>query len=154
MRMDARARSSGQDAAPELALRERGLRVTRPRVAVVEALREEPHASAASVLERASAAHPTLSSQAVYGILDDFVEAGLARRFAPPEGAARYELRVGDSHHHLSCVDCGRVVDVDCAAGATPCLEPGDAAGFEVLSAELTFLGRCPECRAARPPAP
>ena len=60
--------------------------------------------------------------------------------------AALFETRVGDNHHHLVCRDCGRTVDVDCAVGETPCLEPSAAAGFEIDEAEVIFWGRCPDC--------
>lgn len=137
------------DEAPERVLRAHGLRVTRPRIAVFAALRDAPHASAGEVLDRARAAHATLSSQAVYGILDDFVDAAIARRFVPTAGAARYELRPDDNHHHFVCVECGRIEDVACDGAAAPCLEPRGLDGAEVLAAEVTFHGRCADCLAA-----
>lgn len=130
-------------------LRAAGLRVTRPRLAVLGALEKCPHLDAASVAEAARAILPKLSRQAVYDILDALVHAGLARRIEPAGHPCRYERRVGDNHHHLVCRRCGRVVDADCATGQAPCTMPSDSAGFAVDEAEIVFWGHCPRCQVA-----
>ena len=61
---------------------------------------------------------------------------------------ARFELRVDDNHHHLVCRGCGHIVDVDCAAGAPPCLHPAADHGFEIDEAEVIYWGRCQQCTA------
>jgi Fe2+ or Zn2+ uptake regulation protein len=132
---------------PEL-LRAHGLRVTGPRLAVLSALRELPHASVDELDRAARARLGALSTQAVYDILGAFHDAALVRRIEPAGSPARYETRVGDNHHHLICRDCGLTVDVDCTVGDAPCLAPSEAAGFEVEEAEVVFWGRCATCRA------
>jgi Fe2+ or Zn2+ uptake regulation protein len=129
-------------------LRAAGLRVTRPRLSVLDVLAERPHADADTIVTAARAAHPSLSSQAVYGVLRALVERGLVRRIEPAGAPALFELRVGDNHHHLVCRSCGAVADVDCAVGAAPCLTPSDAAGFAVDEAEVVFWGSCRDCQA------
>ncbi|WP_432512053.1 Fur family transcriptional regulator [Kineococcus sp. SYSU DK001] len=132
-------------------LRAKGLRATQPRVVVLDVLdaarADHEHLPVARVAERARAALPTVSTQAVYDCLDALTGAGLARRIEPAGHPARYEARVGDNHHHLVCRDCGATVDVDCTSGHAPCLSPSDTAGFAVEEAEVVFWGRCPECR-------
>jgi Fur family transcriptional regulator, stress-responsive regulator len=132
-------------------LRAVGLRVTRPRVSVLDVLAAHPHADADAIVTGARAQHPSLSPQAVYGVLKALVSAGLARRIEPAGAPALFELRVGDNHHHLVCRACGAVADVDCAVGAAPCLTPSDAAGFVVDEAEVVFWGLCRDCSAAAP---
>jgi Fur family ferric uptake transcriptional regulator len=127
-------------------LHDRGLRVTAARLAVLDVLREQPHATADEVARVTRARVGTVSTQAVYDILHAFHGADLVRRIQPAGGAARYETRVGDNHHHLICRACGATADVACAVGAAPCLEPEDAAGFVVDQAEVIFWGLCPEC--------
>jgi Fe2+ or Zn2+ uptake regulation protein len=128
-------------------LRARGLRVTASRLAVLETLSSLPaHVTVEQVEAGARARLGSLSTQAVYDIMRAFHGAGIVRRIEPPGSAALYETRVGDNHHHLVCRDCGRMVDVDCALGEAPCLNPADAAGFEVDEAEVIYWGRCPEC--------
>ena len=135
------------DATGTQQLRSAGLRVTRPRLAVLDVLATHPHADADTVVTAARDAHPSLSPQAVYGVLKALVDGGLARRIEPAGAPALFELRVGDNHHHLVCRGCGLVTDVDCAVGDAPCLTPSDAAGFVVDEAEVVFWGLCPQCR-------
>ena len=132
-------------------LRAVGLRVTRPRVAVLAALADRPHADADTIVTVARTAHPSLSPQAVYGVLRALVDGGLARRIEPAGAPALFELRVADNHHHLVCRSCGAVADVDCAVGAAPCLDPSDTAGFVVDEAEVVFWGLCRDCSVAGP---
>ena len=130
-------------------LRDAGLRVTRPRLAVLDALAGHPHADADTLVTVARAVHPTLSPQAVYGVLKALVAVGLARRVEPAGAPALYEVRVGDNHHHLVCRSCGAVADVDCTVGAAPCLSPSDPSGFVVDEAEVVFWGLCTDCQDA-----
>jgi Fur family transcriptional regulator, stress-responsive regulator len=134
-------------------LRTAGLRVTRPRLSVLQVLAERPHADVDTIVTAARTLHPTVSPQAVYGVLEALVAAGLARRIEPAGAPALFELRVGDNHHHLVCRSCGAVADVDCAVGAAPCLTPSDTAGFVVDEAEVVFWGLCPRCRVGTPGA-
>jgi Fur family transcriptional regulator, stress-responsive regulator len=130
-------------------LRDAGLRVTRQRLAVLEALVELAHADTDSVIHAVRRELPEVSHQAVYDSLRTLTSAGLARRIQPTGSVARYEARVGDNHHHLVCRSCGVAHDVDCVVGAAPCLTPGETADFVIDEAEVTFWGICPDCQAA-----
>ena len=130
-----------------LRLREAGLRVTAPRLAVLDVLAERPHSTADAVASLVRANHRQVSTQAVYDVLAACTAAGLLRRIEPAGSAARYETRTGDNHHHLVCRGCGSTTDVDCVVGSPPCLEPEDAAGYLVDEAEIVFWGLCPGCR-------
>ena len=127
-------------------LRERGIQVTAQRLAVMRAVASQPHATADAIAETVRTEIGAISLQAVYDALGLLVSEGLVRRIQPSGSPARYEDRVGDNHHHLICRICGRVVDVDCAAGATPCLTPSDDRGYEIDEAEVAYWGRCPDC--------
>jgi Fur family ferric uptake transcriptional regulator len=131
-------------------LRSRGLRVTRPRVAVLEVLDEGGHLEVDEIVNRVRGRLDSVSVQAVYDVLGALARAGLARRIEPAGSPARYEGRTGDNHHHIVCRGCGTVADVDCAVGQAPCLDPSDAHGFELDEAEVTFWGLCPACQARR----
>lgn len=137
----------------EQLLRTAALRVTRPRLAVMRAVRHQPHADTASVLAAVREQEPTVSHQAVYDVLGALTDAGLVRRIQPAGSVARYELRVGDNHHHVVCRTCGTVADVDCAVGHRPCLDASEDHGFVIDEAEVTYWGLCPACAAA-PAAP
>ena len=129
-----------------------GLRVTRPRLAVLQALHGTPHADTEAVIRLARAELGSVSHQAVYDVLRALTDAGLVRRIQPAGSIARYEARVGDNHHHVVCRTCGDIRDVDCAVGDAPCLTASDDAGFTGIDeAEVVYWGRCPTCSSDTP---
>jgi Fur family transcriptional regulator, stress-responsive regulator len=130
----------------EAQLRAASLRVTRPRLAVLTALRDHPHVDTDTVIALVRANHPTVSHQAVYDVLRALTEAGLVRRIQPTGAVARYESRVADNHHHVVCRTCGAIADVDCAVGHAPCLTASENHGFVIEEAEVVYWGTCPEC--------
>ncbi len=138
--------TSREGADPVALLREHGLHVTPQRLAVLRALAASPHSTADDIHRRVRAELGAVSRQAVYDVLAVLTDRRLVRRLEPAGSPARYEDRVGDNHHHLVCRNCGRLVDVDCAAGTAPCLSPSDAAGYEIDEAEVVYWGRCAEC--------
>lgn len=132
---------------PQQQLRAAGLRVTAPRLAVLEILHENPHATAEFVAAGVREQLGGVSTQTVYDVLRACTDGGLIRRIEPAGSPVRYETRIGDNHHHLVCRTCGAIVDVDCVVGAAPCLQPEDDHGFLVDEAEVIFWGRCARCR-------
>ena len=130
-------------------LRNAGLRVTAPRLAVLQALRGLDHPTVDSVTGIVRERLGRVSTQAVYDILGAFADAGLARRIEPAGSPARFEGRVGDNHHHLICRACGAVTDVDCSVGHSPCLKQAEQAGYLVDEAEVIYWGVCPSCQEA-----
>ena len=130
----------------ELMLRGADLRVTRPRVAVLSAVHDHPHADTESLIGAVRRDLPEVSHQAVYDVLRALTGAGLVRRIQPSGSVARYESRVGDNHHHVVCRSCGDIADVDCAVGTAPCLHASDANGFTIDEAEVIYWGTCPAC--------
>ncbi|MEU4788756.1 Fur family transcriptional regulator [Micromonospora tulbaghiae] len=131
-------------------LRSRGLRVTRPRLAVLDVLSAGGHLEVDEITRRVRRRIDSVSTQAVYDVLGALSRAGLSRRIEPAGSPARYEARVGDNHHHVVCRGCGEIDDVDCAVGSAPCLDPNVAHGFELDEAEVTFWGLCPACQSRR----
>jgi len=134
----------------ERMLRGACLRVTRPRVAVLAAVHDHPHADTHSIIGLVREDLGEVSQQAVYDVLRALTGAGLVRRIHPPGSVARYESRVGDNHHHAVCRSCGAIADVDCAVGAAPCLIAADHDDFVVDEAEVIYWGLCPECAPPR----
>jgi Fur family ferric uptake transcriptional regulator len=125
-------------------LRERGLRVTAQRLAVLRAVSDGGHVTADSSVRGEVG---SISLQAVYDALAALVEVGLVRRIQPAGSPALFEARVSDNHHHLICRHCGRVADVDCAVGYTPCLTASDDRGYQIDEAEVIYWGLCPQCQ-------
>ncbi|MBA0047197.1 Fur family transcriptional regulator [Mycobacterium sp. NPDC050853] len=131
-------------------LRTADLRVTRPRVAVLEAVEVNPHADTETIFGVVRTGLPEVSRQAVYDVLAALTSAGLVRKIQPSGSVARYESRVGDNHHHVVCRSCGVIADVDCAVGAAPCLTPSDYNGFILEEAEVIYWGLCPDCASSK----
>ena len=138
--------TSGGGVGSDLLLRQHGLQVTAQRLAVLRAVSSRPHSTADDIDKVVRAELGAVSRQAVYDALGTLTEKGLLRRIQPAGSPARYEDRVGDNHHHLICRSCGRMVDVDCAVGYTPCLTAADDSSYEIDEAEVIFWGRCPDC--------
>lgn len=127
-------------------LRDADLRVTRPRVAVLAAVHEHPHADTTSIIAAVREDLAEVSHQAVYDVLRALTGAGLVRRIQPHGSVARYESRVGDNHHHIVCRSCGAIADVDCAVGAAPCLTASEDHGYAIDESEVIHWGLCPAC--------
>ncbi len=135
------------DSELETILRGASLRITRPRVAVLAAVHEHPHADTQSILGVVRGELSDVSQAAVYEVLNALTDAGLVRRIQPQGSVARYESRTGDNHHHVICRSCGAIADVDCAVGEAPCLEPSEAHGFVIDEAEVVYWGLCSTCQ-------
>jgi Fur family ferric uptake transcriptional regulator len=137
-------------------LLEHGLQVTPQRLTVLRVVAAHPHITADRVAELVRAEIGAISRQAVYNVLGALVDKGILRKIQPHGSPSLYEDRVADNHHHLICRACGRVVDIDCAVGAAPCLQVGDDRGYRIDEAEVIYWGRCPAClvQAEAPDAP
>ncbi len=129
-------------------LRRANLRLTVPRLVVLDVVQNEAnHQDAEFIVAAARKRVGSISRQAVYDNLNSLVAVGILRRIEPAGRPALYETRVGDNHHHLICRKCHMTVDIDCAVGSTPCLQPSEDHGFEIDEAEIVYWGRCPSCQ-------
>jgi Fur family transcriptional regulator, stress-responsive regulator len=127
-------------------LRDASVRITRPRLAVLAAVYDHPHADTGAILGLVREEDRGVSRQTVYDVLAALTAAGVVRRIQPPGSVARYESRVADNHHHIVCRSCGAIADVDCAVGDAPCMTPSNDHGFAVDEAEVVYQGLCPAC--------
>ena len=126
-------------------LRQRGLRVTEPRVAVLAYLAStDSHPTAEEVETAVNAGGPVLSRASVYNVLHSLARAGLVAGMSAKDGPARYDAHVAP-HHHLVCSSCGRVEDVpweDFGVAERGVLPDGRA----VRTVALTLDGLCAGC--------
>lgn len=136
-------------------IRAAGLRVTAPRLAVLDALRRaaapaaaHPHPDVEHITAAARSELGSVSQQTIYDVLAAFERADLVRRIDPAGSAgARYEIQSHDNHHHMVCRSCRRIVDVPCAGDDVPCMHPAASEDFDIEIAEVVYWGRCAECR-------
>lgn len=129
-------------------VREVGLRATPGRIAALQFLQDHPHSTAAEVHSGICDDLPSVSMQSVHNVVNDLSARGVLRRIdLPGSGGARYETRTADNHHHMQCVVCGRIEDIECAVGHAPCLTPAEPHGMHtVLSADVVFRAVCHAC--------
>lgn len=132
-------------------LKEAGMRITAPRLAVFSVVSEEAHIAADDVARGVRHKLGTVSTQTVYDALRTLVAVGLVGRIEPAGHPVLYETRTGDNHHHVVCRACGRVEDVACAIGEAPCLTAAESHGFAIDEAEVVYWGTCPDCAAKVP---
>lgn len=128
-------------------LRQRGLKVTPQRRAIVEYLAaDHGHPDADDVYRQVAASMPDVSRTTVYNTLRALVDLG---ELTPVEdsgqGGTRYDTNP-EPHHHLLCIHCRRLVDIRREFGGLH-LPPAARAGYRIVSSQVTFYGYCPECQ-------
>jgi len=130
------------------ALRERGQRVTLPRLLVHRHVRRsDRHVTPERVHAELASQHPGLSPATIYGTLDLLDELGFVRRVSTPRGGTMYDPRV-EEHQHVICRSCGRVQDVDARVDTRAVERAARAAGFRIEHGQLALSGLCGECAA------
>lgn len=133
----------------EAALRDRGLRLTRPRHAVLAVVRgSESHPTAEEVHRLVGRHLPGVSLGTIYRNLRLLVNAGLLKELPGP--SARFDANIR-AHHHFMCERCGRIIDVD-ATLAEPqaralTARVASRTGFSVTDHRVELFGRCQECQ-------
>lgn len=132
----------------ERACRERGVPVTTQRRVIMGILADRrDHPTAEDIYEAAHRALPAISRTTVYRALDAFVEMGVIRRISGCEARFRFDADTR-RHHHLQCLECGRVVD--CHSLEFDKLPPPETvpAGFRIIDYSISYTGICSNCAA------
>ena len=135
----------------ELRLRDHDVRFTMGRRAVVDALAGAPGPMSAAELSKELAPDVPLSS--IYRTLTVLEEAGVVTHHLGAKGLTRFELAewLTGHHHHLVCIDCGSVSDVDITPAKEESVrslvsEIAAVASFEPTDHALEIEGRCAKC--------
>jgi len=132
--------------------RSHGLSVTHQRLAIFEALAASREHPSAEQLHRAVQRRlPTLSLATVYKNLEALKSIGAVADVNPLHEQGRYEAALpgtgaGKPHHHLVCVSCQKVRDLQ--DSGLDRLHVRDAQGFDVRAVRVQAEGLCPECQA------
>lgn len=138
------------DTQVETRLRDSGVRYTSGRRAIIAALDDGDGPQSAAELH---ARLPSLPLSSIYRTLAVLEEAEILSPHLATKGIARFELAewLAGHHHHLVCVSCGSVEDVDLAPSSEEQLEElvrsiGASAGFAAANHALEIEGRCQKC--------
>jgi Fur family peroxide stress response transcriptional regulator len=123
-----------------------GFALTHQREVIYRAVLESrSHPTPEAIYERVRRDIPSISLGTVYKNVKTFLDAGLLREVSPLHGSLRLEANLG-VHHHLICMRCKTVVDIEESDIEPARLKGGAPDGFEVLRANVEFYGLCPAC--------
>jgi Fur family ferric uptake transcriptional regulator len=131
-------------------LRKAGLKVTLPRMKILEMLEnsETRHLSAEDVYKSLLESGEEIGLATVYRVLTQFESAGLVSRHHFEGGHSMFELNEGDHHDHILCVKCGRVDEFLDETIEQRQRQIAQDAGYEITDHSLYIYGICPDCRA------
>ena len=131
----------------ESVCRERRLPLTVQRQEVLKAVLESrDHPTADQVYAALSGSIPGLSRTTVYRVLNTLVEMGAIRRLHHPGATARFDGKIR-RHHHLVCMKCDKVIDVDDPSLDAVPMPDIPKHEFEIDDFSVHFSGLCAECR-------
>lgn len=125
--------------------RERGMRITAPRLAIFRTLSQsKTHPSAEELFGEVRRQHPTVSFATVYNTLQLLTEMGEVRQIVVGELRRRYDPNVSD-HQHAVCRQCHALVDVSVDVSALEHIDLS-AHDFQVEGVRVEFAGLCGRC--------
>jgi len=121
------------------------LKRTPQRLAILQFLDgNTSHPSAEDIYRAVSKQYQSMSFATVYNTLHALTKAGVLRELTIDPERRRYDPDTS-CHHHLICINCGRIVDV--SGGVTVDLPSDMARDFTILGNHVEFYGRCPACQ-------
>ena len=126
-------------------LRKAGLKVTGPRLKILEILEGSPtrHMSAEGIYKRLIESNEDIGLATVYRVLTQFESAGIVTRHHFEGGSAVFELNEGTHHDHIVCVDCGRVAEFSDESIEERQRQIASRMGFSITDHSLTLHGHC-----------
>lgn len=132
----------------EQRIRERGFRLTRQRTIVLEELSKfDTHPRADELYRLVRRRIPHISFGTVYRNLKTLKELGLITELKAGKDSARFDPRT-DQHHHVTCLSCKKVLDVDVPVELQAAKSVARDTGYTISHYQLEFYGQCPKCRA------
>ncbi len=126
-------------------LRKAGLKVTLPRVKILEILAGNygRHLSAEDIYRALLEQSDDIGLATVYRVLTQFEAAALVKRHHFEGGTAVFELNEGEHHDHIVCMDCGRVEEFLDSDIESRQLDVANRMGFDIVEHNLILYGRC-----------
>ena len=128
------------------------LKLTPQRLAILKYLEaNKEHPSAADIYRAVSQEYPTMSLSTVYNTLRVLKRTKNIKELSIDSDKKRFDPDIG-SHHHLICVVCRKIVDVQC--DFTLSVPENKRHGFVLINNHVDFYGICPDCRNHRKKGP
>jgi Fe2+ or Zn2+ uptake regulation protein len=125
-----------------------GMRVTNQRSLIMEIIRQgKGHLDADEIYRRAREKEPRLSLSTVYRTLQMLKKLDLVDELHFDEEHHHYEVKPAAEHHHLVCLDCGKVIEINYPLSRDIKRNVPEARGFDILETEVRMTGYCAKCR-------
>lgn len=131
-------------------LKKAGLKITIPRVTILEILQnadQDHHFSAEEMYNTLRENDHEIGLATVYRVMSQFEQAGILRKHHFESGQAKYELDTGDNHDHIICVACPKIVEFTDKSLEKQQKRVAKENGFEIEDHSLILYGLCAECR-------
>jgi Fur family peroxide stress response transcriptional regulator len=131
--------------------RERGIPLTHQRRVIFDAIVDrKDHPTADQIFDVVHELLPQISRMTVYRVLDLFVDLGVISKVCHPGVAIRFDPTTA-AHHHLICVRCSSLFDLENSESYSVSLPDTGKLGFEVRDFAIQFRGVCKECLRKKP---
>ncbi len=135
-------------------LKDKGLKVTRQRLAILEVLAEQDgrHMTTEDIYDLVRKEFPEIGIATVYRTVQLLLEMQLVDRIELNDGCVRYEIgrqfsgEEGHYHHHLVCKSCGKILSFDEDLLDELERQIENKTGFQIWDHELKFYGMCKDC--------
>lgn len=129
----------------------RTMRNSKQRQAILDLLAASPeHMSAEEIYQQARKIQPNISLGTVYRNLDTLSEQGMIIRSSFADGKARYEMAGIEHHHHLICLQCGEIRDLEQCPMAPDLEAVLQEEDFQVVQHQFEIYGYCHQCQHRR----
>lgn len=130
-------------------LRDAGLKVTLPRVKILQILEgsDTKHLSAEDVYKALLEAEEDVGLATVYRVLTQFESAGLVTRHHFEGGHSVFELTPNDHHDHIVCDSCGKVEEFFDEIIEEQQEKIARKHGFKITDHSMYLYGICKECQ-------
>ena len=127
--------------------RTKNLNITYQRIKIYEALSKiDTHPSAEDIYKIVKKEYPSISLATVYKTLETFAENNLISKVNFLHDLARYDGNTSP-HHHLVCVKCKKIVDVNDKRLQEIKIPESSKNGFQMLGYRIQFEGICDNCQ-------
>lgn len=138
-------------------LQERGYKLTTQRRAILDTIMEnsDKHLSSEDIYDLVRKKCPEIGLATVYRTLQIFEELGLIYKLDFNDGRVRYDVYNGTSdhqHHHLICIGCGAVIEVEEDLLDDMEKHITEVKDFEIVDHNVKFFGYCSKCRSKNHP--
>ena len=135
-------------------LKDKSLRLTPQREAVLRVLLADTgeHLTAEDIYDRTRNEYADIGLATIYRTLELFEDLGVVSVLEFGEGGRRYESALGKDHHHLLCIDCGKITEFNEDLLGELQETVAKESGFQILNHSLRFFGYCKHCKAKYQP--